>query len=169
MPITKLLQKLQKDPENEALRREAIEALANAILAEREKVFAGIYCVDEELMKVTNPGCMVQHCLPAHREEEITTEVFEAHADEIFDEALPQKQKEWRTNWNALLTKMCVCLRKPQESPQRTSATALPLSMPGTVVGKFSKEVEEEVDCDGRCLNCDYFDGIAEDCTKGRE
>ena len=30
---------------------------------------------------------MVQHCLPAHREEEITAKVFEAHADEIFDEA----------------------------------------------------------------------------------
>ena len=55
--------------------------------AEREKAFAGVYCVDEELMKVTNPGCMVQHCLPAHRGEEITEEVFEAHADEIFDEA----------------------------------------------------------------------------------
>ncbi len=32
-------------------------------------------------------GCMVQHCLPAHRGEEITAEVFEAHADEIFEEA----------------------------------------------------------------------------------
>ncbi len=30
---------------------------------------------------------MVQHCLPAHRGEEITAEVFEAHANEIFDEA----------------------------------------------------------------------------------
>ena len=55
--------------------------------AEREKAFAGIYCVDDALMAVTNPGCMVQHCLPAHRGEEITAEVFEGHADEIFDEA----------------------------------------------------------------------------------
>lgn len=52
----------------------------------REKAFVG-YCVDEELMKLTNPGCMVQHCLPAHRGEEITADVFEAHADEIFEEA----------------------------------------------------------------------------------
>jgi len=53
----------------------------------REKAFAGVYQVNAALMAVTNPGCMVQHCLPAHREEEITAEVFEAHADEIFDEA----------------------------------------------------------------------------------
>ena len=52
----------------------------------RAKAFAG-YCVDEKLMSVTNKGCMVQHCLPAHRGEEITAEVFEAHAAEIFDEA----------------------------------------------------------------------------------
>lgn len=26
-----------------------------------------------------------------------------------------------------------------------------------------------EVDCDGRCMNCDYFDFISEDCTKGKE
>ncbi len=52
----------------------------------REKAFAG-YQVNDELMALTNPGCMVQHCLPAHRGEEITAEVFEAHADEIFDEA----------------------------------------------------------------------------------
>ena len=55
--------------------------------AQREKAFAGVYCVDDELMAVTNPGCMVQHCLPAHRGEEITAEVFEEHAQEIFDEA----------------------------------------------------------------------------------
>ena len=52
----------------------------------REKAFAG-YQVNAELMKLAHPGAMVQHCLPAHRGEEITAEVFEAHAGEIFDEA----------------------------------------------------------------------------------
>jgi ornithine carbamoyltransferase len=54
--------------------------------AVREKAFAGIQ-VNEELMAKTNPECMVLHCLPAHRGEEITADVFEAHADEIFEEA----------------------------------------------------------------------------------
>ena len=54
--------------------------------AQRREAFAG-FQVNDELMAVTNPGCMVQHCLPAHRGEEITAEVFEAHADEIFEEA----------------------------------------------------------------------------------
>ncbi|OUN05365.1 ornithine carbamoyltransferase [Flavonifractor sp. An92] len=54
--------------------------------AKRRAAFQG-YQVNDALMKLTNPGCMVQHCLPAHRGEEITAEVFEAHANEIFDEA----------------------------------------------------------------------------------
>ena len=54
--------------------------------AERAKAFAG-YCIDNKLLALAKPGCMVQHCLPAHRGEEITAEVFEAHADEIFEEA----------------------------------------------------------------------------------
>ena len=54
--------------------------------AVREKAFQG-FQVNDELMALANPGCMVQHCLLAHRGEEITAEVFEAPADEIFDEA----------------------------------------------------------------------------------
>ena len=52
----------------------------------RRAVFEG-YQINEELMKVAKKDAMVQHCLPAHRGEEITEETFEKHADEIFDEA----------------------------------------------------------------------------------
>ncbi|MBQ1991665.1 MAG: ornithine carbamoyltransferase [Clostridia bacterium] len=45
------------------------------------------YCVNADLMSVTNKDCMVLHCLPAHRGEEITADVLEAHANEIFEEA----------------------------------------------------------------------------------
>lgn len=54
--------------------------------AERLKAFAG-YQVNEELLKNAKPGAMVQHCLPAYRGQEITEDVFEAHADELFEEA----------------------------------------------------------------------------------
>ena len=54
--------------------------------AKRREAFAG-YQVNSELLALAHEGCMVQHCLPAHRGEEITAEVFEAHAAEIFDEA----------------------------------------------------------------------------------
>lgn len=52
----------------------------------RKKAFAG-YQINDELMAVANADAMVLHCLPAHREEEITEKVFEAHANEIFEEA----------------------------------------------------------------------------------
>lgn len=54
--------------------------------AEREKIFKD-YQINDSVMAVANDNAMVLHCLPAHREEEITAKVFEEHADEIFDEA----------------------------------------------------------------------------------
>lgn len=54
--------------------------------AERKKIFVN-YQINDKVMAVAKKDAMVQHCLPAHRGEEITAEVFEAHADEIFDEA----------------------------------------------------------------------------------
>ena len=54
---------------------------------QREAVFSGIYRVDAALLAGAKPGAMVLHCLPAHRGQEITDEVFEAHAGEIFEEA----------------------------------------------------------------------------------
>ena len=53
---------------------------------EREKHFAG-YQVNDSLMALAKEDAMVLHCLPAHREEEITEKVLEAHAEEIFEEA----------------------------------------------------------------------------------
>lgn len=52
----------------------------------RKKEFSG-YQINDETMSVAKSDAMVLHCLPAHREEEITAKVFEEHADEIFEEA----------------------------------------------------------------------------------
>ena len=53
---------------------------------ERKKIFAG-FQVNEAVMKAAAPDAMVLHCLPAHRGEEITEEVLEDHAGQIFEEA----------------------------------------------------------------------------------
>ena len=51
----------------------------------RKKIFQG-YQIDDKVMASAKSDAIVQHCLPAHREEEITEKVFEEHADEIFEE-----------------------------------------------------------------------------------
>lgn len=53
---------------------------------ERQTIFKD-YQINDDVMAVAKPDAMVLHCLPAHREEEITEKVFEEHADEIFDQA----------------------------------------------------------------------------------
>lgn len=52
----------------------------------RNKAFKG-FQINDALMAVANRDAIVLHCLPAHRGEEITSEVFEKHASEIFEEA----------------------------------------------------------------------------------
>ena len=53
---------------------------------ERRKIFAD-YRIDDKILSAAAEGVMIQHCLPARKGEEITAEIFEAHADEIFEEA----------------------------------------------------------------------------------
>ena len=57
-----------------------------AEVEERNRAFK-VFQINAEVMKYAKPDAMVQHCLPAQRGQEITDEVIEAHAGEIFDEA----------------------------------------------------------------------------------
>jgi len=52
----------------------------------RMQDFAG-YCIDDALLKEAKSDAIVLHCLPAHRGEEITAEVFDKHSATIFEEA----------------------------------------------------------------------------------
>ena len=52
----------------------------------RLRDFAG-FQVTSLLMSKARSDALLLHCLPAHRGEEISTAVFEEHADEIFTEA----------------------------------------------------------------------------------
>jgi ornithine carbamoyltransferase len=53
---------------------------------ERARAFKD-YCVDEELMSLAAPEAKFLHCLPAHRGEEVSEEVFESKNSIVFDEA----------------------------------------------------------------------------------
>ena len=55
--------------------------------AEKRRIAFKGYQVNDDVIGAAHSDVMVQHCLPAHRGEEITEKVFEAHANEIFDEA----------------------------------------------------------------------------------
>jgi ornithine carbamoyltransferase len=52
----------------------------------RRDVFAP-YQVNEHLMSLAKPGALFMHCLPAHRGEEVTHEVFESPVSVVFDQA----------------------------------------------------------------------------------
>ncbi|MGD9342526.1 MAG: ornithine carbamoyltransferase, partial [Desulfuromonadales bacterium] len=53
---------------------------------EREKAFVS-YQVNMDMVALANPDCVVMHCLPAHRDEEITDEVMESRHSVIYDQA----------------------------------------------------------------------------------
>ncbi|NMC73545.1 MAG: ornithine carbamoyltransferase, partial [Geobacteraceae bacterium] len=52
----------------------------------REKAFAG-FQLNAETVGLAKKNCIVMHCLPAHRDEEITDEVIEGPRSVVWDEA----------------------------------------------------------------------------------
>jgi ornithine carbamoyltransferase len=52
----------------------------------RRKVFTP-YQVNDDLMSAAKPGALFMHCLPAHRGEEVTADVFESEVSVVFDQA----------------------------------------------------------------------------------
>ena len=100
-PDMVLLAEAQKEGANVRLVRDPKEAVAGANYINtdvwasmgqeeeqraREKAFAG-YCVNAELMALAAPDARFMHCLPAHRGEEVSEEVFEGSASIVFDQA----------------------------------------------------------------------------------
>ena len=100
-PDPEILEFVKQYPDNFKIVNDPVEAAKNADVlytdvwasmgqeseAEMRKIAFKGYQINDAVMASANPECMVLHCLPAHREEEITAKVFEEHANEIFDEA----------------------------------------------------------------------------------
>jgi len=53
---------------------------------QREKDFAG-FTIDKKMMSLAGKDAKLLHCLPVHRDEEVSEEVFEENADIVFAEA----------------------------------------------------------------------------------
>jgi ornithine carbamoyltransferase len=57
-----------------------------AEMERREAAFAG-YQVTPELMRAAGPGAVFLHCLPAHRDQEVSSVVFESRSSLVFEQA----------------------------------------------------------------------------------
>ena len=55
--------------------------------ADRRAVFEGKYQINADCLAVAHPDCIFLHCLPAHRGEEVTSEVIDGPHSVIFYEA----------------------------------------------------------------------------------
>ena len=53
---------------------------------QRESVFKD-YQVDQKMMSVANSDALFMHCLPAHRGEEVSTDVIDGKQSVVWDEA----------------------------------------------------------------------------------
>lgn len=53
---------------------------------DKKNLFTG-FTIDKRLLKFAKDTAIVMHCLPAHKGEEISEDVFESFADVIFDQA----------------------------------------------------------------------------------
>jgi len=55
--------------------------------ADVRRIAFAAFQVNDELMALAKPGALFMHCLPAHRGEEVSHEVFESPASVVFDQA----------------------------------------------------------------------------------
>ena len=55
--------------------------------ADRRRKILAPYCVDDRLMAAAKPDALFMHCLPAHRDEEVSASVMDGLQSVVWDEA----------------------------------------------------------------------------------
>ena len=55
--------------------------------ADRRRKILAPYCVDDRLMAAAKPDTLFMHCLPAHRDEEVSASVMDGLQSVVWDEA----------------------------------------------------------------------------------
>ena len=56
------------------------------------KIFQ-MYQINSKLLSIAKPSCIIMHCLPCHRGQEITDEVIEGPQSVVFDQAENRDRK----------------------------------------------------------------------------
>ena len=98
------------------------------------------YQVNDGLLKLAKPDCIVMHCLPAHRGQEITDSVLDgASATAVWDQA---ENRMWAQE--ALLLKLLGSGAKPREKPKKEGRQFWNLGFGGESAESPAKPAEEE-------------------------
>ena len=84
--------RLFRDPREAVARADAIYTDVWASMGEEaeaaaRKIAFADYQVNCTLMAAAPPGALFMHCLPAHRGEEVTSDVFDSPVSVVFDQA----------------------------------------------------------------------------------
>src|SRR5205814_6822436 len=91
----------------------------------RRRVLAP-YQVNDELMALARPGALFMHCLPAHRGDEVTADVFESDISVVFDQAENRLHGQKALLLMLLAPAMRCQFRKIRGRKSATSAERLP-------------------------------------------
>jgi ornithine carbamoyltransferase len=84
--------RLFRDPREAVARADAVYTDVWASMGEENEAAArrvafADYQVNRDLMAAASPGALFMHCLPAHRGEEVTSDVFDSAVSVVFDQA----------------------------------------------------------------------------------
>jgi len=82
---------IETDPEKACRDADAVYAdvwisMGDTMTKEEAKKLFGAYQINKTLLSSAKPDCIVMHCLPAHRDEEVSADVLDGPQSVVFDQ-----------------------------------------------------------------------------------